>query len=741
LRWRDLEPWMDYFGDLGARDKELHQRKAGRTLEDWTKEQPLYKEFQKKKTHRLDFGKELRAYLKSDVMCLFQVLEALGNTLSAELGVDIRTKPTLGSIAEHVWLHTLLKRIPKLSTQAQHDLWQRANRGGFCGPLSVLDSTAPEGQFHYKVDVGSLYPSCAQPVEYVTQPVTYDTSLGRQEPLKAWYCGFPDPSVTHLNGVASGGWDKMSFGGSVMGPEEYESLKDMHGICEVEFDQSALAFPFFVMKMAYNNFETLAPVMKGREHYIVPHIRMAYDMGVRIKLYVCTYTTATCEPFQEYMQYFGGKKLAADKVKDDALKALGKLSKTKQDQDTKLKGLIKKAEFDREFSKTAGNSLLGRVNQRIDRPQTLVTMCPNDVACLLGDGLNYTKADVDPFTAGNEDVIRVKFREGTYKDNIDHFQVCPYLTAYMLGYSKMLMQCSFQFLVSIGAKLLYTDTDSIVFQATPEQWTLYAERFVPIVKTGGGMVQEGVFSKTRIIGPKKYACMEANGDYEWYANGVPARNNVHEDMWERFGEVLEGKHIYVDYFSITTAIDYRLHHSTEAKKLLRHICLKGSIEEDAIRWWRDQEEFKTYAESLIASGTGEEEAVPACQMSTTPACQMSNAPVRKPVDQKPLRHCIVKRPKPTVARKRNLVYILQCVDDLASSYVGLTTNLEQRLRQHNKGRGAMATKGRKWQYFAMYQASPKFEKALQAHSVDHCDEWPQIARRLMETCFPKVIRI
>ncbi len=75
----------------------------------------------------------------------------------------------------------------------------------------------------------------------------------------------------------------------------------------------------------------------------------------------------------------------------------------------------------------------------------------------------------------------------------------------MLAYSKCLLQANFQYLAEIGTTLLYTDTDSNVFQGTPEQWELYKARFVPTKKTGGGMVLEGEFVKTRVLGPKKYA--------------------------------------------------------------------------------------------------------------------------------------------------------------------------------------------------------------------------------------------
>ena len=60
----------------------------------------------------------------------------------------------------------------------------------------------------------------------------------------------------------------------------------------------------------------------------------------------------------------------------------------------------------------------------------------------------------------------------------------------MLGYSKMFMQGVFQYVAMIGGKSLYTDTDSIVMQLTTEQRRLFCERWVPPIKTFGGMVIE-----------------------------------------------------------------------------------------------------------------------------------------------------------------------------------------------------------------------------------------------------------
>ena len=72
---------------------------------------------------------------------------------------------------------------------------------------------------------------------------------------------------------------------------------------------------------------------------------------------------------------------------------------------------------------------------------------------------------------------------------------------------------------------MYTDTDSIVIMATPEQWKLYKERFIPEGKTFGGMELEGEGVRNVTIGPQKYVFVEKSGNYTWAANGIKAKQN------------------------------------------------------------------------------------------------------------------------------------------------------------------------------------------------------------------------
>ncbi len=42
------------------------------------------------------------------------------------------------------------------------------------------------------------------------------------------------------------------------------------------------------------------------------------------------------------------------------------------------------------------------------------------------------------------------------------------------------------------------------------------------------------------------------------------------------------------------------------------------------------------------------------------------------------------------------IYVLKSLEEKAVTYVGYTKNLKNRLKLHNKGKGAKFTRGRKW---------------------------------------------
>ena len=94
-----------------------------------------------------------------------------------------------------------------------------------------------------------------------------------------------------------------------MGRKEYDELENMHGLIKIRFDQSELAFPFFLLSAQYKECSTLAPFMTGAEYFTRPHVRMGWDYGVAIELHDCEFTKKSFEPYEKYMSMFEVQKM------------------------------------------------------------------------------------------------------------------------------------------------------------------------------------------------------------------------------------------------------------------------------------------------------------------------------------------------------------------------------------------------------------------------------------------------
>ena len=94
----------------------------------WRDQQPLREYWLKNKDEpAFKFSDRMSTYLEGDVDVLYELVEAMGSQKAEAYGVDIRKKCTLGSIADWVWSHTLLKSIPKLTSEEDHLLWQNVS--------------------------------------------------------------------------------------------------------------------------------------------------------------------------------------------------------------------------------------------------------------------------------------------------------------------------------------------------------------------------------------------------------------------------------------------------------------------------------------------------------------------------------------------------------------------------------------------------------------------------------------
>ena len=122
---------------------------------------------------------------------------------------------------------------------------------------------------------------------------------------------------------------------------------------------------------------------------------------------------------------------------------------------------LKKAGFDRTVAKLMLNGLLGRMNMKIDRKQHVLTKDPDDVVRAMFNPDHYRGFVCSDVKCGDTDMFKMKFSEGEYNDHVSKFDVAPYLSGMMLGYSKILMKENFKEIVRLGGKTLYSDTDSI----------------------------------------------------------------------------------------------------------------------------------------------------------------------------------------------------------------------------------------------------------------------------------------
>ena len=667
--WADLEPFLDWFAECSPED--LQKRnidEADDWVEKWKRRMKLWQYFDEHRDDKFDVRKEMRKYLRDDVDALWELVDKVGSGLT-DLGCDIRKQCTVGSCATRIWQYTLEKDVPKLLDEDLARRWADCNRGGLCGPLGRLDWRRDAKRRAYKVDITSLYPSSCRNVEYI------DSDGQAIKPIDPWWQSFPDPTK---------GWKRHDFCGQEMTTEHRRRLETMYGSVRVRFDQSRVVWPSLLKKMTCGPWQTLTYVLEGEERYTIPQIMHAFDRGARIWLRDCDYTTACFNPFHEYMHKF-------EKIKNDADLVKKELETVAARTPEEVEGL-QRACYDREIAKLFLNSLLGRLNMKVDRTQHVITRSADDVVTAVFNderfGGNLRDVQEEEIQCGDQTLFRLKFKEGDYYDHVYLFNVAPYLSAYMLGYSKILMAENMFCLKGLGAELLYTDTDSIIFAASEEQYERYASRFVPPQKTFGGMELEGVYNRVITIGPKKYICV---GDdyYEYKANGIPARHNTERDLLAVFERVLEGKEVgapqEVGYFSIKAQSNFTLKHTSGATKRLRFIMLKGSLDEDdTLCFWKNEGEFESYASNLRSIGVQRE-------------------------DEEEVRTAL---PPMT---EEFVVYLLTDASS-AATYFGKTTDLDRRLREHNgevSGGAQITARDRPWRVVAKVVGFGSAREALQ----------------------------
>ena len=163
--------------------------------------------------------------------------------------------------------------------------------------------------------------------------------------------------------------------------------------------------------------------------------------------------------------------------------------------------------------------------------------------------------------------------------------------------------------------------------------------------------------------------------------------------------------------------DFIPSHADEGStKDMRLVTTKGKVTNGRIRWLRNREEFESYVKTLTT--------------------------------------CSRKRPREDLeepeAKKQKLthyIYILKEIDGIGT-YVGETPYVQQRLEQHNAGKGSQLTAGRKWEILHLLEGTvnekqsknvvlslknscKKLEAALKHQRTLHYSDWGTILEELL----------
>ena len=159
----ELKDYIDWFVDTPA--SLLQQIVAGETLIQ--RQQRLCPEmlawYKENQDRPYPVRARMEEYVVADTQALLEITLILGKQMWTTWGLNISYTCTAAGLASKIWQSMLNRPILKLDANLDQ-VFRKANRGGFCGPLGPLEFRAPPNHCLYKVDVTSLYPSCTRPI-------------------------------------------------------------------------------------------------------------------------------------------------------------------------------------------------------------------------------------------------------------------------------------------------------------------------------------------------------------------------------------------------------------------------------------------------------------------------------------------------------------------------------------------------------------------------------------------------
>lgn len=402
---------------------------------DMTEEE--YVEFFQERGWVYSIRNETIKYLKDDVLCLYGVVEKFrAGWLNMPFSPELFKYCTIGQMCHSYFIDNYLKENMYPCLEVCEDAYIRKALYG--GRTEVFQRFAPEGSRIHYVDVNSLYPHVMESRDLPCGDPTWH--FRRDDPQVFEYMNSPFPIQTKIE-------DEGYFTQLVQDLNSNVNDGEIYGFLEVDvLGNLELEYPILPERRSMDGDKTFKNMFtnmhKKKMVYYSEELKRAVKKG-----YVVTKVWS-------FSQWKRGK-VYCDLIK--VLKEQKLLGEGKDVEGNVLEGVPRNPSL-RAAAKTAQNSLFGKTIQFIDSHTQLVHTRERFFRLLDSP---YSRVSVTPvFRSEFSDVVEI-----TSKFMIPKVQKrsCAAIGTAILAEARLVLYDYFELVESIGGKILYCDTDSIVF--------------------------------------------------------------------------------------------------------------------------------------------------------------------------------------------------------------------------------------------------------------------------------------
>jgi len=447
----------------------------------------------------------IEMYGYQDARLLFYLLGGLNKQLRDNIDGNIQSCLTIGSTARRCWLSTLpsrIVRIPKIHTINEYYFVHASVMGGPALPLGRIhvNLDAPQYARDSKnqivcFDVVSLYPAAAMHGFFPYFRSINDLKWWSSESKEA----FP---------MMSDGWVAVSYEHLSKNCDDFIVFDHVNDLLTRQKKGNAV-WPMNLYRFYMKYTVASGAAVENCLLSITPLFGLFVHFGEKWK------------PFDAYMERFMKIKCEADVKKKEA-------------QEAKDEAKVIYYEGVRTLMKMFANNLIGVLAMSIQKPDNNILRTHNDVIGYLTSEFSYNVA-LDFLCEQNESkeaTYLARSYGSTFLGRMNKLDILHYLPSYVYAYAKIIMQEAFTFLRrNPNCDLLYTDTDSIYFSASPTFIEQFENKFSSPVKKVGSFDRESYCQgPNRIreficLGPKKRAIRVLNMEtketkWYWVASGI-----------------------------------------------------------------------------------------------------------------------------------------------------------------------------------------------------------------------------